>query len=170
MTTLFIDVTSHHRVSGPLGTRFASCLSCKSTAFIVTNMSYTSTFFARYRGLRQFAILNEKRHFRQRAYVMKPVILKFVGGYWGGKTLRTDSLDQEEQFLAAGCYEMSHHGAIGGECVGLSDDAMTFARSHGWEKAKEAGLRGDHRYLVTEFRETETEIVVTFKYDPIRSS
>ena len=104
--------------------------------------------------------------------MMKPIILEFVGGPWGGKTLRTDSTDQEEVWLAAGCYEMSHHGAIGGECVGLSEDAAMFARRHGWEAAKQRGLHGDHRYLVTERRETETEteteIVITFKYHPMR--
>ena len=101
---------------------------------------------------------------------MKPIVLEFVGGYWDGKTLRTDSPEQEEEFLAAGCYEMSHHGAIGQECVGLSEDAVTFARKHDWEAAKEASLCGDHRYLVAERRETETEIVVTFKYHPIPKS
>lgn len=101
---------------------------------------------------------------------MKPVVLVFVGGYWNGKTLRTDSPDREEQFLASGCYEMSHHGAIGGECVGLSDAAVNFARTHGWEAEKEASLRGDHRYLVTEFRETETERIVKFKHNPVRES
>ena len=99
---------------------------------------------------------------------MKPMVLEFVGGYWDGKTLRTDSPDYEEQLLAAGCYEMSHHGAIGGECVELSYDAVGFARRHGWLAAEEASLCGDHRYLVAERRETETEIVVTFKYHPMR--
>lgn len=101
---------------------------------------------------------------------MKPVVLLFVGGYWNGKTLRTDSSDREEQFLASGIYEMSHHGAIGGECVGLSDAAVNFARSHGWKAEKDATLWGDHRYLVTEFRETETERIVKFKHDPVRES
>jgi hypothetical protein len=101
---------------------------------------------------------------------MKPIVLEFVGGYWDGKTLRTDSRDREEQLLATGCYEMSHHGAIGGECVGLSDAAVNFARSHGWEAEKEASLRGDHRYSVTEYRETETELIVKFKHNPVRKS
>ena len=99
---------------------------------------------------------------------MKPMVLEFVGGYWDGKTLRTDSSDYEEQLLVAGCYEMSHHGAIGGECVELSCDAVRFARRHGWLAAEEASLCGDHRYSVAERRETETEIVVTFKYHPMR--
>jgi hypothetical protein len=101
---------------------------------------------------------------------MKPIILEFVGGYWGGKTLRTDSPDQEEQLLASGCYEMSHHGAIGAACIGLSGDAMTFARHHGWEASNEASLCGAHRYSVTEFRETETEIVITFRFDRIQEA
>ena len=101
---------------------------------------------------------------------MKPIVLEFTGGYWDGKTVRTDSPDQEEVFLAAGCYEMSHHGTIGQECVGLSQDVVAFARNHGWEAAKGASLHGAHRYLVTERRETEAEIVVTFKYDPMRDS
>jgi hypothetical protein len=98
---------------------------------------------------------------------MKPIVLEFVGGYWNGKTLRTDSPDREEQFLASGCYEMSHHGAIGGQCVGLSDAAVNFARGHDWKAPNEARLHGDHRYLVTEFRETETELTVKFKHDPV---
>jgi len=103
---------------------------------------------------------------------MKPIILEFVGGPWDGKTLRTDSADQEEVWLAAGCYEMCHHGAIGGECVGLSGDAAMFAQRHGWEAAKQRNWHRDHRYLVAERREreteTETEIVVTFKYHTLR--
>jgi hypothetical protein len=92
----------------------------------------------------------------------KPIVLEFVGGYWDGKSLRTDSSDDQEAFLAAGCYEMSHRGAIGHECVGLSDDAVWFAQQHGWKAAEEAGLRGSHHYLVSERRETEKEIVITF--------
>ena len=100
---------------------------------------------------------------------MKPIVLKFVGGYWDGRSLRSDSPDRQEVFLAAGCYEMSHHGAVGGECLGLSDGAVAFAQSHGWNAAKEAGLcGGDHRYVATERLETEAEIVVTFKQDLIR--
>jgi hypothetical protein len=48
----------------------------------------------------------------------------------------------------------------------MSDDAVTFARLHGWAAAKEAGLRGAHRYGVTERRETEREIVVKFGHEP----
>ena len=100
-------------------------------------------------------------------FVMKPMVLTCVGGYWDGKTLRTDSPDDEEQLLAAACYEMSHHGAIGGGCVELSNDAVGFCRRHGWVAAEEASFCVDHRYLVTERRETETEIVITFKYHPM---
>jgi hypothetical protein len=64
------------------------------------------------------------------------------------------------------CYEMTYHGAIGAECAGMSDDAVTFARLHGWAPAKEAGLHGAHRYRVTERRETEREIVVKFGHEP----
>jgi hypothetical protein len=99
---------------------------------------------------------------------MKSIVLEFIGGYWDGKSLRSDSRDREEMFLATGCYEMCHHGSIGAECVGLSDGAVAFARSHGWEAARDAVLSGDHRYLVSQRRETETEIVVTFKHDPIQ--
>jgi hypothetical protein len=59
-------------------------------------------------------------------------------------------------------YEMAHHGAIGAECAGMCDDAVTFARLHGWAAAKEAGLQGAHRHRVTERRETEQEIIVKF--------
>ena len=97
---------------------------------------------------------------------MKPIILKFIGGYWDGRSLRSDSADQEELFLAVGCYEMSHHGSIGGQCVGLSDSAVALAQSHGWDAAKEAGLCGDHRYCVCQRRETESEIEITFKHNP----
>lgn len=96
---------------------------------------------------------------------MKPIILEFIGGYWDGKTLRTDSPDQDEQCLAAACYEMSHHGAIGGKCIELSCDALIFAQRHGWTASEEVDWR-NHRYLVAEHRETETEIVVTLKYRP----
>ena len=101
---------------------------------------------------------------------MKPIVLEFVGGYWDGKSLRNDSPDQEEEFLTAGCYEMSHHGAIGAECVGLSEDAVIFARKHGWEAARDTPWCGDHRYLVTERRETEKEIIITFTYHSVRGS
>jgi hypothetical protein len=101
---------------------------------------------------------------------VKRIILQFVGGYWDGKSLSSDSADQEEALLATACYEMSHRGAIGQECVGLSDDAVTFARIHGWAAAKEGTLYGTHRYLVTERRETEREIVVTLSHAPTGSS
>ena len=64
------------------------------------------------------------------------------------------------------CYELAHHGAIGAECAGMSDDAVTFARLHGWAAAKEAGLQGAHRYRVTERRETEREIVIKLGQEP----
>jgi len=99
---------------------------------------------------------------------MKTIALEFAGGYWDGRTLRTDSPDDEEQLLAAACYEMSHHGVIGGECVELSFDAVGFCRRHSWVAAEGASFCGDHRYLVTERRETETEIVITFKYRPMQ--
>ena len=101
---------------------------------------------------------------------MKTIVLEFAGGYWEGKSLNTDSADQEEAFLAAACYEMSHHGAIGGECAALSDDAVTYARIHGWPRSQEGTLRGDHRYLVTERRETEGEIVVRLRHVPVAIS
>lgn len=97
---------------------------------------------------------------------MKPVIMKFVGGRWDGRLLRSDSEDPEEAFLAAGCYEMSHHGSVGAECVGVSEEAAAFARHHGWEAAREAKQlevrqqRGE-RYVVSERRETGEEISVT---------
>lgn len=100
---------------------------------------------------------------------MKPIVLQFVGGYWDGKSLSTDSADQEEALLAAACYEMSHHGAIGGECGALSDDAVTFARIHGWTAPKEGTLHGNHRYLVSERRETVDEIVVRLRHAPAGS-
>jgi len=99
---------------------------------------------------------------------MKSMVLEFVGGLLGGKTLRTDSPDYEEQLLAAACYEMSHHGAIGASCVELSYDTAGFCRRHGWGAAEEPSLCADHRYLVTERRETETEIVITFQYCPMQ--
>ncbi len=96
----------------------------------------------------------------------KSITLEFTGGYWNGKSLRTDSADQEESLLAMACYELAHHGAIGAECAGMSDDAVTFARLHGWAAAQEAGLQGTHRYRVTERRETEREIVIQFRLAP----
>ena len=99
---------------------------------------------------------------------MKLLVLKFEGGYWDGKTLRTDSPEYEEQLLAIGCYEVSHHGAVGGTFAELSPDAASFARRHGWGTGEEAAWHGDPRYLVAERRETETEVVVTFRYHPMR--
>ena len=99
--------------------------------------------------------------------MMKPVILGFIGGYLDGKSLRTDSSEQEEAFLAAGCYEMSHHGEIGAECWALSVETMAYARSHSWPVSEKDAESGHQRYLVTERRETEREIVVTFKHAPV---
>jgi len=86
--------------------------------------------------------------------------------------LRSDSTDQEEVWLAAACYEASHHGTIGADCVALSGDAVMYAQRHSWPAAKQRSLHGDHRYLVTERREREeeshTEIAVTFKYHATR--
>ena len=101
---------------------------------------------------------------------MKPVVLTFVGGYWDGKTLKMDSRDQEESLLAAACYEMTHHGRLGEECVGLSEDAITYARVHGWPTPEEGGLQGNHRYMVTERRETLDQIVITLSEVPARES
>jgi hypothetical protein len=101
---------------------------------------------------------------------MKPVVLTFVGGYWDGKMLKMDSRDQEESLLAAACYEMTHHGRLGEECVGLSEDAITYARVHGWPTPEEGGLQGNHRYMVTERRETLDQIVITLSEVPPRES
>jgi hypothetical protein len=98
---------------------------------------------------------------------MKPVVLQFTGGYWDKRRLRTDAADQEEAFLASGCYEMSHHGKVGSKIVGLSGDAIAYARHHGWRAAQDAGLGGSHCYVVSEYRETETEIVITFRDIPV---
>jgi hypothetical protein len=98
---------------------------------------------------------------------MKPIVLQFIGGYWDGKNLRTDSADQEESLLAAACYERSHHGTIGAECSGLSGDAVTFASLHGWTAAAEGSLQGSHRYVVTERRDTADAVVVTFRHTPL---
>ena len=98
---------------------------------------------------------------------MKPGALEFVGGYWGGKTLRSDSADLEEVLLAAACYESCHHGAIGEGCAGLSEYAVWFARHHRWPAATEAGWQGAHRYFVTERCETEHEIVVRLRQAPL---
>jgi hypothetical protein len=94
-------------------------------------------------------------------------VLQFMGGYWNERRLRTDAQDQEEAFLASGCYEMSHHGKVGSKIAGLSGDAIAFARHHGWRAAQDAGLTGAHTYVVTEYRETETEIVITFREIPV---
>jgi hypothetical protein len=101
---------------------------------------------------------------------MKPVVLEFVGGYWGGKTLRTDSADLEEVLLAAACYETCHHGAMGDGCGGLSEYAVRFARNRGWPAANEGGWQADHRYSVIERRETENEIVVKLRQATIADS
>lgn len=98
---------------------------------------------------------------------MKPLVLRFVGGDWDGKTLRTDSPDYEEQLLASGCYEISHHGAVGGVCAALSNDALRFAKGHGWVTFDEDSAWKDNPYSVVEHRETETEITVTFKFHPV---
>lgn len=97
---------------------------------------------------------------------MNHVVVVFNGGPLGGKALRTNSPDEEEQLLAAACYEMSHHGAIGGECAELSYDAAGFCRRHGWPAAKEPSPHAVCRYSVTERRETEKAIVVKFTYHP----
>ena len=97
---------------------------------------------------------------------MKPIVLNFLGGDWDGRSMRSDSPDQEEAFLAAGCYEMSHHGMVGSECVGLSDDAAAFAQNHGWDAAKGVSKGDGHHYRVCERRETETEIIVTLRSVP----
>jgi hypothetical protein len=100
---------------------------------------------------------------------VKPVVLEFVGGNWDGRSLSTDSDDQQEALLAAACYEICHHGSIGEECAGLSNDAVTFARTHGWAVPKEARWHGIHHYLVTERRETQKEIVVKLSHTPAAS-
>jgi hypothetical protein len=101
---------------------------------------------------------------------MKRITLEFVGGPWDGKALCTDSADREEVWLAAACYETSHHGAIGGRWPGPSGDAAVFARRHGWPATDQSHGRGGHRYLVSERRETEEALVVTFEYRPVETS
>jgi|GEM_PF-3515359 len=97
---------------------------------------------------------------------MRPIVFKFLGGDWDGETLRTDSADREERFLAAGCYEMCHHGTIGEECVGLSEEEVAFAQKHGWATAKNTSSPASPRYRVAERRETKAEIIVRFEYEP----
>jgi hypothetical protein len=50
--------------------------------------------------------------------------------------------------------------------VGLSEDAIIYARLHGWNAATEAALQGDHRYRVTEHRETARENIIILEYQP----
>jgi hypothetical protein len=95
---------------------------------------------------------------------MKPIVFEFSGGYWDGASLRTDSADQEEALLAAACYELSHHGAIGAECGALSDDAVTYARIHHRPRPQEGTLYGDHQYRISERRETEEQILVRLRH------
>ena len=72
--------------------------------------------------------------------------------------------------MAAACYEKSHHGAIGGQCAALSEYAVVYARVHGWRDSNEGTLRGTHRYVVTERRETESEIVIKLRHSPVADS
>lgn len=92
---------------------------------------------------------------------MRRIILRFNGGYWDGRKLCSDASDQEESLFATACYEMTHHGSIGEQCPGLSDDAVTFARIHGWQGPQDATMYGDHSYMVTERHETKDEIIIT---------
>jgi hypothetical protein len=101
---------------------------------------------------------------------MRSVALKFVGGSWDGKTLRTDSSDREEALLAAACYESSHHGAIGEACAALSEYAARFSRIHGWAASKGGSWQGADRYQVTEHCETEKQIVVKLTHLTVENS
>lgn len=92
---------------------------------------------------------------------MKSIVFQFVGGCWDGKTLCTMSPDYEEQLMAAACYETSHHGEVGEACVGFPYEAEGFARRHGWVPADLFSLCRTHRYVVSERRENEAEIVIT---------
>jgi hypothetical protein len=95
---------------------------------------------------------------------MKPIRLEFMGGDWDGRTLRSDSPEYEEQLLAIGIYELSHHGAVGGACKELTAEAVDFARRHAWLAIGQGDLPHDGRYQVVEHRETEVEIIVTFSW------
>lgn len=53
---------------------------------------------------------------------------------------------------------------LGGVCAALSNDAMRFARGHGWVSFDEDSSWKDNPYCVVEHRETETEIIVTFGF------
>jgi hypothetical protein len=101
--------------------------------------------------------------------MLKPILLRFQGGCWDGRSLRTDSRDQEESLLAWACYEMCHHGAIGAECGGLSDDAVCFARVHGWPQDPAGRLPDFRGYAVSERRENEHEIAITLTCLPAES-
>ena len=99
---------------------------------------------------------------------MRSRVLEFVGGPLGGRTLRSNSSDDEERLLVAACYEMSHAGAIGGNCVELFYDAVEFCRTHGWATGDEPAVYADHRYIVAERTENEMEVVVKFEYRPTK--
>jgi hypothetical protein len=93
--------------------------------------------------------------------MMKSITLGFIGGIWDGRSLQTDSSDHEKAWLAAGCYEMFHHGKIGAECYGLTTETTTYVRNHHWPLSKVTGLGGHHhRYVVSERRETAHEVVL----------
>ncbi len=97
---------------------------------------------------------------------MKTIVFQFLGGPWDGRTLHTDSTEREETLLATACYETSHHGTIGGECLGLLADEETFARRHNWAGAPEDDVPENHGYVVEERCETETEITIKFIHRP----
>jgi hypothetical protein len=99
---------------------------------------------------------------------MKRHILNFRGGYWDGQTLDTASTDPAIVRQAGDCLFLLGDCSIGKGFGGASPGALDYAREHGMEAAKAAGVTGRHQYVVRERDESEDCVRLTLEYSLVQ--
>lgn len=92
------------------------------------------------------------------------ILIEFLGGDWDGKTLDSQSPDEEERELLWGCYDMTGQGTVGGAFHGVSMSQLEGSLK-GERSLRNIKLeRGSHKYTVVERVEEGNEILVRLKY------
>lgn len=96
---------------------------------------------------------------------MRRFVLQFLGGWWHGRSLDSQSPDPEERILAQTLYFLASDGKVGGKIAGLSAEAIQFAGKRNWEPPE--GVPVDPAacdYMVIDRREEGPGTVVVLKH------
>jgi hypothetical protein len=96
---------------------------------------------------------------------MRRFVLEFLGGCWHEKSLDSHSPDHDEVILAQAIYFLVGDGTIGRKILGLTAEAIQFARKREWlssDQARTDAAKCD--YMVIDRREEGERTVVVLKH------